>query len=168
MKVNPDILKRPKREVTRYSFKDAYNPEVEWVMHLGPLNPFEDAAAEQLAAELIIKYIRGGWRDEDGDWHKDPMPIHAVDGEAVKVVEPVLRAAAFLECMQDPPDPEDKYSAIEICRMASAMHDAWYNYRLVLQNLLGGDGWLKKDLEGATEPPSETPSEVGSGTQNLS
>lgn len=151
MKLNPDALRRPKREVKQYTFTDPSQPDKSFEIWLRPLDPLEDQAALSLADELAIKYVTGGFMF-GGEWQKEPLPIHAVDGEALTVSERALRVVARLSVMQQTPNPDDKYSPEDLVRLWPCIPDAFGQLMEVMYKMSSGEeGWLKDPPSGRTD-----------------
>lgn len=151
MKLSPDTLPRPRREVKSYTFTDPSQPEKPLTLWLRPLDPLEDQAALSIADDLIAKYVSGGFM-LDGDWVKEPLPLHAVDGEPVVLSDRSLRLVARVSAMQNPPDPADKYTPEELIRLWPCLPKAFEGLVDTVYRMASGElGWLKDPPSGRTE-----------------
>lgn len=146
MPVDFKTLKRPKAQVSKHEFTDPANPGVVVTMWLGPIDPLELSAADEYGAELTRMYVTGGWVDDDLKYQKDPLPLHAIDGEPISLSRNACLTAARIERMQraKADHADDFYPATALFEMAVTMPDAWYELQDIAGGYLGGEGWLGK------------------------
>jgi hypothetical protein len=139
MKLDANSLKRPRRESKRFEFEDVSNPGKVWSIHLRKLDPSEEAAASQRAEELTRRYVLGGFLDDrTGGWMKEPLPFHAVDGEAPQLSHALFALMSRIEAAQSGSPGDERYSVEELIGLAVCMPDAWDALRSAFALLQAG------------------------------
>lgn len=164
MKVKVFENKRPVTESRSFTFYED-PPGEEGKFHGTPyefeliaLDPFEDAQAGGFAAEIVARYVTGGWVDEVGDQRKAHETI-LVDGRRITPDADAFWFLAIIERMQgirreyNDDRPQDKYTVPELAAIVVTVPNVWAQLKAEVNRLRnGGPGvWTKKDSAAATE-----------------
>jgi hypothetical protein len=160
MKLNAHNLKRPQRDSQRFEFSDEANPGQTWAIWVRKLDPTEEAAASQRANDMTLRYITGGFMDErTNSWSKEPLPFHAIDGEAPQLSPALFTTMARIEMAQRGAPDEERYTAEELIGLAVCMPDAWDNVRAAFHLIQQGadpKAVSKAFMEQQSEPESSS------------
>lgn len=160
-------LARPRKEAQAFSFSDPLRPDIVLTLWLRPLDWLEEEAARENADALVLKYVVGGWMDESGEFQKEPLPMHALDGEPIIPNRKALVFASMLEAMQSPP-PEhasEKYDALYFCKYAVLFPSAWTEIQTTAYNVMASYGKAEKKTGIPTPEQSQPVSKQDSSTQ---
>lgn len=126
----PDVfvMRRPEFPLETKTFTGT-NPDYSFALTLQGLNGVRQAAFEQIALELVTKYI--GFPDEENPEKSVPPTEgtwfpHIDGGEQIQLNERLLRKAAMLFAMYKPPkEDSERFTVEEFIQMAETLPDAW-------------------------------------------
>lgn len=127
-----ESLTPPPKKGERYSFTDPSQPGQTFEIELRPIDWLEEQAAAQLADQLYIKHVTGGWVDERGLFQKEPIDIDPVAGEPVVPNIKALKEACYIAAMQVSDTP---YDPTWFCRFSKVMPNAWAELQVAVRSL---------------------------------
>jgi hypothetical protein len=164
-KVDTSALIAGKRETFRYEYPSPPPIPGPFVFHVRPLNDVEEQAINGVAKPLFFRFVVGKWIDDKGVSHETKDQIWDAQGEEVVIPnwEPI-EMAARIELMQNPPDENDRYTALEILRIMAAEPETYAAMMRDFVPHINGKGWKKKERSETTMKPSSEQSKPESDT----
>lgn len=143
----------------------------EYTFTLRPLNELEDAAAEEFAEKLSIRFLTGGYTDPQGDRRDKPEILVMVPDEQggekpAELSIEILLLLARLERMQgirrdvfDDEPREDAYTAKELVLLALIAPEVWKELRTFRRKVQARAGQKKAPAgsDGTSPTPGSAP-----------
>ena len=163
MKNNLDSIQIAQVKPERCEFPSSIEGVPPYVLYLKPLSSIAWDEWRVRRAELVAKYVEGGWTDAAGAYQQKPVPFIMGSGANVPHIQPMnedtLGKIAKLEAMQ--PDSEDKYVIEDILPIIIKDGGAWDLMQVkmitVQMSYVPGKPW-PVPLETQTKPSSDTDS----------
>lgn len=167
MRFDLDSLIPPPQPGEKFSFEDPAQPGQVFEVELRPLDWLEEAAAMQVAEQLTVRYVTGGWIDERGIYQKQPEPLFPVGDHIVTLSQRALKEACMIAAMQVVQPGEEPYDALWFCRFALVMPNAWADLQVAARTLSASYAGPQKKTPESTWPSSTPVSGTDKSTPDL-
>lgn len=165
MRFDLDSLIPPACAGEKFAFEDPAQPGQIFEIELRPLDWLEEQAAVQLADQLTIRYVTGGWIDERGLYMKDPDPLFPVGDHPIRLNSRALKEACMIAAMQVVSPGVEPYDPLWFCRFAIVMPNAWADLQVAARTVSANYAGPQKKTP-STEPQSPPASGTEQSTQD--